>query len=147
MASLIFRGSSDLGAVLNEATTREEITRARDVWVAAINAGDADAFVSVLVDDAVWLPWGSSSVSTKTRIREWLSGPFEQFEYHYSLRNIRLRIAGDWAAERADFETRAVARNGAEAPVHRGCYTILWRNTERGWLIERYLDHTGWDSS
>ena len=130
-----------------EAEARAEIAHSRAAWIAAINAADADAFVAVLAEDAVWLPWGNPALHTRAEIRRWLQAPFERFVYRYSVDNVRLHIAGAWAAERTDFETQATGPDGAEAPVHRGTYTILWRNTPDGWLIERYIDHTGWDAT
>lgn len=124
----------------------QEISRQRDSWIAAINAGDADGFVGVLAEDAVWLPWGRPAISGKDRIRDWLSGPFSEYSYDYSVTDIRVRVAGGWAVERASFRTRAVDRNGVEAPVHEGEYTMLWRQVpEGGWRVDRYVDHTGFD--
>lgn len=125
----------------------QEIARRRDSWIAAINAGDADGFVAVLAQDAVWLPWGRPAISGMDRIRDWLSGPFSEYSYEYSVTDVRVRVAGEWAVERASFRTRAVDRSGVEAPVHEGEYTILWRRVPaRGWLVERYVDHTAFDS-
>lgn len=124
-----------------------EIDRQRDSWIAAINAGDAAGFVSVLAEDAVWLPAGRAAIAGADRIRDWLSGPFAEYSYDYSVTDIRLRVAGDWALELARFRTRAADRSGTEAPVHEGEYTILWRRrSESGWVIERYADHTGLDA-
>lgn len=125
-----------------------EIEQRRHRWVEAINAADADGFVSVLAADAVWLPLGQPAISGADRIRDWLSRPFAEYSYDYSVADVRVRVAGDWAVERASFRTRAVSRGGAEAPVHEGEYTILWRRTQGvGWLIERYVDHTGLDAA
>ncbi len=126
----------------------EAIGQRRISWIAAINAGDPDGFVAVLANDAVWLPWGQSAISGKERIHDWLLAPFAEFTYDYSVTDIRVRIAGEWAVERARFRTRAEKRGGGEAPTHEGTYTILWRRTaSAGWLIERYIDHTGEDTA
>jgi uncharacterized protein (TIGR02246 family) len=125
----------------------QEIDERRNRWIAAINAGDADSFVAVLVDDAVWLPWGQPAISGRDRIRDWLAGPFSEYNYEYSVDDVRIRVAGEWAVERASFRTRASSRSGAEAPIHEGLYTIIWRMSSRGWLIERYVDHTGFDAA
>ncbi len=128
-------------------SAKSEIKRRRDDWIAAINTSDADGFVAVVAEDAVWLPAGRSAINGRDRIWEWVSGPLEEYSYDYSVTNVRLRVAGGWAAEQAAFRTRAVDRSGAEAPVHEGEYTILWRHTPgTGWLIERYIDHTGFDA-
>ncbi len=126
----------------------EAIGQRRISWIAAINAGDPDGFVAVLADDAVWLPWGQPAVSGKERIHDWLAAPFAEFTYDYCVTDIRVRIAGEWAVERARFRTRAEKRGGGEAPTHEGTYTILWRRTASAdWLIERYIDHTGEDTA
>lgn len=120
------------------------ITACRARWIAAINAGDAEAFVAVLTDDAVWLPWGQAAISGKAAIRAWLGAPFAEYDYDYTVTDVQLRVAGAWAVERARFLTRATRREGGEAPTHEGRYTLLWRLTPAaGWLIERYIDHTG----
>ncbi len=125
-----------------------EIEQQRNSWIAAISAGDANAFLEILTQDAVWLPWGQPAISGRNRIREWLSDPFADYSYDYSVTDVRVRVAGMWAVERARFRTRAINRSGAEAPIHEGEYTILWRRTPgTGWLIERYVDHTGFDAA
>jgi uncharacterized protein (TIGR02246 family) len=135
-------------ASLNETDALEEISRRRDRWIAAVNDGDPDGFVAVVADDAVWLPVGQPAIVGKEAIRDWLSAPFEAFIYDYSVTNIQVRLAGMWAVEYARFKTRAEKRVGGEAPTHEGIYTILWRYTEpAGWLIDRYIDHTGFDLS
>jgi uncharacterized protein (TIGR02246 family) len=121
----------------------QEISNRRDSWISAINEGDADGFVAVLWEDAVWLPWGQPAIAGKHRIRDWLSVPFSEYSYDYSVSDVRVRVAGDWAVERARFRTRAVDRNGIEAPIHKGEYTLLWRRTPAAkWVIERYIDQT-----
>jgi hypothetical protein len=48
----------------------------------------------------------------------------------------------------ARFQTWAEKREGGEALSHEGIHTILWlwRYAESvGWLIDRYIDHTGFD--
>lgn len=126
-----------------ESRTRKSIDERRGAWIAAIHAGDADGFVAVLTEDAVWLPWGRPAIGGKEEIRAWLRGPFARYRYDYSVSDVRVRIAGAWAVERARFRTQAVERGGRPAPTHEGSYTILWRHTASdGWLIERYVDHT-----
>jgi uncharacterized protein (TIGR02246 family) len=141
-------GEIPLMSLRDEAGTLDVIASRREKWIAAINAGDAEGFVAVLTDDAVWLPWQQPAISGKERIRDWLSAPFAEFTYDYSVTGVRVRIAGAWAVERARFRTRAAKRAGGDAPTHEGIYTVLWRHTPSvGWLIERYIDHTGDDDT
>ncbi len=119
------------------------IARQREVWIAAINDGTPDGFVSVLAADAVWLPAMRPAISGKAQIRDWLEKPFAEFDYDYSVSDVRVRLAGDWAVERANFRTEATTRSGQEAPIHEGEYTIIWSRSSNGeWIIDRYIDHT-----
>lgn len=115
----------------------------RTRWIAAINAGSAAAFVAIVTDDAVWLPSRHNALSGKEEIRAWLEKPLAEFDYDYSVSDVRLRIAGDWAVEQARFSTKARTRSGEAMPTHEGSYTLIWRKTSAGgWLIERYIDHS-----
>lgn len=129
----------------NEADALKEIGRRRERWIAAINGSNPEGFVAALTDDAVWLPVGQPAIVGKEQIRDWLTAPFAAFIYDYSVTDIQVRPAGRWVVEYARFRTKAEKREGGEAPpTHVGRYTILWRHSETaGWLIERYIDHTG----
>lgn len=115
----------------------------RDRWIAAINDGSATDFVDILTDDAVWLPPGHDAIRGKEKIRTWLEEPFATFDYDYSVSGVSVRVAGDWAVEKASFSTRARAKDDEAMPPHEGQYTLLWRKTSAGtWSIERYIDHS-----
>ena len=120
------------------------IKEQRSRWISAINSSSAVDFVSVLSDDAVWLPPGHDAIHGKEMIRSWLKKPFSELDYDYSISDVRIRIAGDWAAEQARFTTRARTKSGKSLPPHEGLYTLLWRrgSADGVWLIERYIDHT-----
>ena len=125
----------------DEAATEIGAQRAR--WVSAINAGSPDEFVAVLAPDAVWLPPGSPAISGKDAIREWLETPLRLYEYDYTIRDVKLRVAGDWAVEKASFRTEATTGSGEAMPAHTGTYVVLWRRSAAGaWLIERYIDES-----
>jgi uncharacterized protein (TIGR02246 family) len=123
--------------------TLAKIRKQRTKWIAAINAGSASHFVDVLTDDVVWLPARHDAIPGKEQIQAWLEKPFADFNYDYSVSQIRLRLAGNWAIEQARFTTRARTSSGQPLPLHTGDYTLLWRKTPAGeWLIERYIDHS-----
>jgi uncharacterized protein (TIGR02246 family) len=119
------------------------IQKQRARWIDAINESSPAGFVAVLTDDVVWLPSRSEAIIGKENIRAWLKEPFERFDYEYSVSDVRVRIAGDWAIEQAAFSTKATTQSGEAMPVHEGQYSVLWRKTSEGeWLIERYIDHS-----
>ena len=126
--------------------TRQAIDSQRERWIAAINAGDPDAFVAVVAENVVWLPWRHDAIVGRSRLRSWLEEPFKQYRYDYSVSDVRVRTAGEWAVERARFSTRARTVAGDEAPPHDGEYTLVWRRVEGEWLIDRYIDHSGEDT-
>lgn len=117
------------------------IARQRDGWISAINRGSLDDFVGVVADDAVWLPSGRDAVHGKEEIRAWLAGPFRTYDYDYSVTEVRLRVAGNWAIEQASFTT--VVSIAADEPPrsHDGSYIVLWNRYPGDlWLIDRYVD-------
>lgn len=118
------------------------ITQQREAWIDAINDGSAAGFVEVIADDAVWLPSMHKAIKGKERIRAWLEGPFAKFDYNYSVSDVRIRLAGDWAVEQAKFSTKAGTRSSGEPmPEHNGSYVVIWRRSpSQAWLIERYID-------
>ncbi|HSM71478.1 MAG TPA: SgcJ/EcaC family oxidoreductase [Anaerolineales bacterium] len=121
----------------------KKIRKQRTRWIDAINKGSASDFVSVLAEDVVWFPSLHNALNGKEQIQTWLEKPFAEFKYEYSVSEVRIRIAGDWAVEQATFSTRAWTNSGKAMPIHEGMYTILWRkNSKDEWLIERYIDHS-----
>ncbi len=117
------------------------VARQRRRWINAINCGSAENLVEVVTDDVVWLPSRSDAVVGKKEIRDWLAGPFRMYDYNYTVSELRLRVAGDWAIELARFETVVSTGDDEPLPSHRGSYIVLWRRypVDR-WLIERYVD-------
>lgn len=117
------------------------IARQRDRWTSAINRGSPDDFVAVVTDDAVWLPYSSNALRGRDEIRSWLAGPFQTYDYEYSVTEVRLRVVGDWAIERARYKTVISAGDHEPLPPHRGSYVVLWRRYPNDlWLIDRYVD-------
>ncbi|NIR50330.1 nuclear transport factor 2 family protein [candidate division KSB1 bacterium] len=120
----------------------EQIKHQRQAWIDSINRNSAEDFAKLLTDDAVWLPMGQSAIAGRKTIQQWLSKPFSQYLYSYTVDVFHIRVAGEWAVERGRFVTRARKTSGEALPEHEGIYTILWRKVAGNWLIERYIDHT-----
>lgn len=119
------------------------IEEQRSKWIQAINDCSADGFVDVISDDAVWLPPKNKAINGKRNIRTWLEKPFSELDYKYSVSDVSIRIAGDWAIEQATFTSMVSTKSGENLPPHKGLYTLLWKKNKAGeWLIERYIDHS-----
>ncbi|MBT8399673.1 MAG: SgcJ/EcaC family oxidoreductase [Rhodothermia bacterium] len=122
-------------------TPEAAIARQRERWISAINGGSAEDFLEVVADDAVWLPARSDAIVGKPQIRAWLSAPFQTYDFDYSVSQVRLRVAGEWAIEQARFTTVVTTEDNGDLPPHRGSYIVLWRRyADDQWLIERYVD-------
>lgn len=116
----------------------------RQEWIAIVNAGDVNRYLSLLTEDCVWLPPGLPALTAKPAIGAWLKPFFDRFRYEFSITDIGLRIAGDWAIECALFESKMTPRCGGVPISHGGTYVVLWRKEPDGnWYVERYADATG----
>ncbi len=99
--------------------------------------------MAVVTEDAVWFPPRSEAIQGKENIRNWLKKPFAELDYDYSVSDVRIRTAGGWAIETADFVSRVSTKSGEKVPPHKGSYTLIWKKMNTGeWLIERYIDHS-----
>lgn len=126
--------------------TQDELAALREqrsTWIAGINEGNEDKFVSILVEDVVWLPWNPEALVGKQSVRAWLQEPFDQYEYKYTLSDVRVRFTEVWAVEEGRFASQAQTKDGEALPLHEGAYMLLWRKDPAGqWLIERYVDRS-----
>jgi ketosteroid isomerase-like protein len=119
------------------------LRKQRSAWVAGINEGNADKFVSVLVEDVVWLPWNPEALVGKESVRAWLEEPFDEYDYIYTLSDVRVRFTEVCGIEEGRFTSQAQKKDGETLPLHEGDYMLLWRKDPSGqWLIERYIDRS-----
>lgn len=128
---------------LTSMSTNPQIDAVRSKWAESLNSGSAEAFVSCVTDDAVWLPPKGSAVEGSAAILEWLSGLFDKFYYDFNISEVNIRQVGDnWAVEDACFRSVLRPKSGDGKPmVHDGRYVVLWRKKDAlGWRIDRYVD-------
>ena len=110
-------------------------------WAAAVNARDIEAYAELVVEDVVWIPPAGDAIVGRHAFREWLKPFFESYDYEYSATNAKFLAAGDWIAERSDFESRMTPVGGGATMSHTGVYLAIWRRDSDGiWRIDRYVD-------
>lgn len=115
----------------------------RQEWIDAINNNDLDKVSDLLSDDAVWMPPGMPALQGKGSIIEWMKPSFESFKHEYSITDIRIKGAGNWAVEQANFVSKLWPEDGGDATEHRGSYIMIWRWEKNNvWRIERYVDNS-----
>lgn len=122
---------------------REEIAAQRRAWVAAVCAGDLDAYSGLFTRHIVWFPPGVPALEGRGVLRDWLQPFFDEYAYDFSLEVDSLSLAGNHAVESGRFVSRMTAAVDGDAQVHAGRYLVLWRRGPEGWKIDRYLDITG----
>lgn len=119
----------------------EALRKQHERWRAAVNARDFDAYADVVAEDVVWIPPSGDAVVGRQAFRKWLAPFFEAYAYQYATSNTRFLTAGDWAAERSDFESRMTPIAGGSPMSHTGTYLVIWKRDSDGvWRIDRYVD-------
>lgn len=110
-------------------------------WLEVVNQSDLDGYVDLVADDVVWIPPGQEALQGRAAFRRWLDPFLSQFSYAMSVENVDIRVAGEWAVEKATFHSHLTPRAGGEAMHHTGRFIVLWRYDADGkWRIDRYID-------
>jgi uncharacterized protein (TIGR02246 family) len=122
-----------------QASELEGLDRLREAHVAALNAGDADAWVACFTADAVQMPPNHPSNVSAERIRDWSAGMLAAFQAEFSLTPEEVRPAGDeWAFERGTYTITLTPRAGGDALRDVGKYITLYqRQADGAWLMAR----------
>lgn len=121
----------------------KEISAKRRAWSSAVNSGDIEDYLSVLAENIIWFPPGDRVISGKNEFRKWVEPFFGKFEYEFSLSQIKLKIANNWAIEQGVFTSKMTPKSGEEMMQHSGKYIVFWHRKNDGeWEIERYIDNT-----
>lgn len=120
---------------------RVAIEERRQEWVAVTCAADAVGSARMLTKDVVWFPPNSEALGGRKAVQEWMEPFFEMFEYQFSVLDVRLRLAGNWALEHAVFTSQLTSRHDGRSSTHGGFYILNWHKEPDGiWYIDRYID-------
>jgi uncharacterized protein (TIGR02246 family) len=114
------------------------IEKLRDRHVAAVNAGDADAWAACFTDDAVQMPPHFSANVGMLAIRGWSQGFLNLFDCRFGLSVDELRVASEWAFERGRFTIALTPKAGGTPMKDSGKYiTVYERQSDGAWKIAR----------
>jgi uncharacterized protein (TIGR02246 family) len=120
------------------------LDKVRDVHVAALNAGDAAAWVALFADDGVQMPPNFPANVGKAAIGPWSHGLLSHFKVRFALAVDEVHVVGDWAFERGGYEFGMSAPAGGPAMQDSGKYITIYRKAGAGgWLIARDI----WNSN
>ena len=114
------------------------IDRLREVHVAALNAGDANAWAACFTDDAVQMPPHFKANTGKAAIQGWSQGFLNLFTCRFSLSVEEVRNSGEWAFERGRYKITLTPKAGGEPVEDSGKYiTIYQRQPDASWIMAR----------
>ena len=125
-------------------TDLEAIDRVRETHVAALNAGDAEAWAAHFTDDGVQMPPNAPANVGRTMIGSWSRAFLDQFRLQFSLAVDEVRVLGEWAFERGDYTISLNPKAGGPTMQDIGKYITIyqWKPGDT-WRIARDI----WNSS
>ena len=116
----------------------------RDRHVAALNAGDAQAWAAQFTDDAVQMPPNAPGNVGRENIASWSKGFLDQFHVRFALAVYEVRLFGEWAFERGAYTINLTSKAGGPPMQDIGKYlTIYQRKPGDSWRIARDI----WNSN
>jgi uncharacterized protein (TIGR02246 family) len=123
----------------------KDLDSLREAHVAALNAGDADAWVECFTIDAVQMPPNYPANVGKQAIGGWSGGMLAVFSAQFSLSPEEVQLAGtDWAFERGDYAITLTPKAGGDPIEDAGKYITLYQRQAGGrWLMARDI----WNSN
>src|SRR5437660_5477277 len=96
-------------------TELRAIDKVRDAHVAALNAGDAGAWVVHFTDDGVQMPPNAPANIGKALIGSWSHALLSQFRVQFTLSVDEVRVLGEWAFERGEYTINLSSSAGGPA--------------------------------
>ena len=128
-----------------QATELERLDRTREAHVAALNAGDLDAWVACFAADAVQMPPNSTPNVGAESIRAWSGGMLAAFGAEFSLAPDEVELTGaDWAFERGTYTIVLAPKAGGDPIRDVGKYITIYRRQPDGaWVMARDI----WNSN
>ena len=122
----------------------EDINRVRDAHVAALNAGDAEAWAEQFTDDGVQMPPNAPANVGRTMIGSWSQAILAQFRLQFALAVDEVRVLGEWAFERGGYTISLHPKAGGPPMQDRGKYiTVYQRKPGDTWRMARDI----WNSN
>ena len=120
------------------------IDRVRDAHVAALNAGDAKAWVAQFTDDGVQMPPNAPANVGRAMIGSWSQALLGHFHVQFALAVDEVRVLGEWALERGGYTISLNPKAGGPPMQDIGKYiTVYQRKPGDAWRMARDI----WNSS
>ena len=111
---------------------------AHDKYLSSINANDADAFLAMITDDAIFMPPGSPRLVGKAEVGPWASAYLDAYRIHWDKTVIEFVVSGRWAYEIYAYHSTDTPRAGGDPTTDTGKGIIIYRlESDGAWRVAR----------
>jgi uncharacterized protein (TIGR02246 family) len=122
----------------------EAIKRLREVHIAALNDGDADAWAGTFTDDGVQMPPNAPANIGHEGILKWSRGFLAPFRIRFALLVDEVQAASTWAFESGTYNIDLTPKSGGGSIQDVGKYITVYQRQPTGtWKIARDI----WNSN
>ena len=112
------------------------IARNTAALLAAVNASDVSAVLSLWADDGVLMPPHHPSVHGRAQIERYFSELFQRLRFDFSFTSSRIQVSGDTAFERVHYNASAwPARGGPETRDAGKGLHVYRRESDGSWKL------------
>jgi ketosteroid isomerase-like protein len=113
-----------------------------DTWItysAAMNAGDADLWISLWDQNGVQMPPNAPAVYGRQVIKERIRKGYQSTDYkEFTINLEETQVAGDWGFARGTYSLSLTPRAGGDTLFYEGKYlTIFKKQADGSWKIFR----------
>lgn len=120
----------------------DQVAAARVIqsYADAVNSGNAEAFVALFTDDAIWMPANSAPVVGREAIRKRVHDALEELSLDKVFHVEEIVVSGSWAFVRTRAEGTVIFKSSGKKETERdnGFY-VLQRQQNGSWKIARYI--------
>lgn len=110
----------------------EAINELRQQEIAAAEAGDVSALMSLRIESFVAMPPDQPAVTGVSKVEAWLTAMLQQVDLEEGVTSHEVIVAGDWAYDRGVFTGKATPKAGGEAIDLDGKYLWIVRRQPNG---------------
>jgi uncharacterized protein (TIGR02246 family) len=122
----------------------EAVRRVNEDLIDAFNAGEVEAAVSLVMDDAVDLPPNRPPVVGKEAIREFVLSDLEKFNWQFIEEVVEVQVSGDLAVLWSNYSvTLTFNDDGRQIESNGKWIKILKRQPDGSWKFSRNI----WNSN
>jgi uncharacterized protein (TIGR02246 family) len=127
------------GEQMTDESDQQQIKEVLTGIVAAAQAGDPDAYITFVTEDAVMMWEGQPAVIGHKAIHEFMSGFSGDTSFDFQGQTDEIQVVGDWALHRhSGVATMAPAYGGEATQLDRKYIDILRRVNEE-WKISHHI--------